>query len=417
MTKISKNKDKIQAKNPEHIQEILAQNLNIYRLIAENMYDAIFTLDTKGNFSFVNDVALKRSGYEREWFIGRSFLDFVLPENKGMVQKSFKTVMRGEAVPAYELSYINVSGKSIWIEINATPLVDHGNIIGVLVVSRDVTERKRIEGELKLYRSNLETLIESRTAELRIANEQLQAEIAQHKKTEDALRSSEAYYRTIFHNTGTAIIIMEEDATISLSNAECEKFVGYRPTDLEGKRRAIEFVAKQDLERILGYQELRRQDPEKAPRSYELKIVDRHGNVRDVHITIASIPDTHKTIASFLDITEQKKMEAALKASEAKYRNIFENAMEGIFQTGMNGEILSANPSFAHLFGYRSSQEIMRAVKDIRYEIYADERQRNELRRLLEKQGFVRNFEVLCRRKDGQRIWISINIRAVKDSN
>jgi len=62
MTKISKNKDKIQAKNPEHIQEILAQNLNIYRLIAENMYDAIFTLDTKGNFSFVNDVELKRSG-------------------------------------------------------------------------------------------------------------------------------------------------------------------------------------------------------------------------------------------------------------------------------------------------------------------------------------------------------------------
>ena len=417
MTKISKNKDKIQAKNPEHIQEILAQNLNIYRLIAENMYDAIFTLDTKGNFSFVNDVALKRSGYEREWFIGRSFLDFVLPENKEMVQKSFKTVMRGEAVPAYELSYINLSGKSIWIEINATPLVDHGNIIGVLVVSRDVTERKRIEGELKLYRSNLETSIESRTAELRIANEQLQAEIAQHKKTEDALRSSEAYYRTIFHNTGTAIIIMEEDATISLSNAECEKFVGYRPTDLEGKRRAIEFVAKQDLERILGYQELRRQDPEKAPRSYELKIVDRYGNARDVHITIASIPDTHKTIASFLDITEQKKMEAALKASELKYRNIFENAMEGIFQTGINGEILSANPSFARLFGYRSSQEIMRAVKDIRYEIYADERQRNELRRLLDKQGFVRNFEVLCRRKDGQRIWISINIRAVKDSN
>lgn len=417
MTKISKDKSQIQAKNSGHIQEILSQNLNIYRLIAENMYDTIFTLDAKGNFSFVNDVALKRSGYARELFIGRNFLDFVLPENKKMVQKSFETVMRGKAVPAYELSYINVSGNSIWIEINATPLVDRGNIIGVLVVSRDITERKRIEGELKLYRSNLETLIESRTAELRIANEQLQAEIAQHKKTEDALRSSEAYYRTIFHNTGTAIIIMEEDTTISLSNAECEKFVGYRPTDLEGKRRAVEFVARQDLERILGYQELRRQDPEKAPRSYELKIVDRYGNARDVHITIASIPDTHKTIASFLDITEQKKMEAALKASELKYRNIFENAMEGIFQTGINGEILSANPSFARLFGYRSSQEIMRAVKDIRYEIYADERQRNELRRLLDKHGFVRNFEVLCRRKDGQRIWISVNIRAVKDTN
>lgn len=417
MKKTTKDNNQIQAKNSEHIQEILSQNLNIYRLIAENMYDAIYTLDTNGNFTFVNDVALKRSGYTRKWFIGRSFLNFVIPENKNMVQKSFKSVMMGKVVPAYELSYINSKGKSLWIEINATPLVDNGNIIGVLVVSRDITERKRIEEELKLYRNNLESLIEGRTAELRIANEQLQIEIAQHKKTEEALRSSEAYYRTIFHNTGTAIIIMEDDTTISLSNAECEKFVGYRASDLEGKRRAVEFVARQDLERILSYNELRRQDPEKAPRSYELKIVDRHGNVRDVLITIASIPHTNKTIASFLDITEQKKMEAALKASEEKYRNIFENAVEGIFQTGINGEILSANPSFSHLFGYKSPQEIMRAVKDIRYEIYADESQRNELRRLLDKQGFVRNFEVICRRKDGQRIWISVNIRAVKDNN
>ncbi len=417
MKKTTKDNNQIQAKNSEHIQEILSQNLNIYRLIAENMYDAVYTLDTNGNFTFVNDVALKRSGYTRKWFIGRSFLNFVIPENKNMVQKSFKSVMMGKVVPAYELSYINSKGKSLWIEINATPLVDNGNIIGVLVVSRDITERKRIEEELKLYRNNLESLIEGRTAELRIANEQLQIEIAQHKKTEEALRSSEAYYRTIFHNTGTAIIIMEDDTTISLSNAECEKFVGYRASDLEGKRRAVEFVARQDLERILSYNELRRQDPEKAPRSYELKIVDRHGNVRDVLITIASIPHTNKTIASFLDITEQKKMEAALKASEEKYRNIFENAVEGIFQIGINGEILSANPSFSHLFGYKSPQEIMRAVKDIRYEIYADESQRNELRRLLDKQGFVRNFEVICRRKDGQRIWISVNIRAVKDNN
>jgi DNA-binding CsgD family transcriptional regulator len=57
----------------------------------------------------------------------------------------------------------------------------------------------------------------------------------------------------------------------------------------------------------------------------------------------------------------------------------------------------------------------MRVIKDIRYEIYADENQRNTLRRLLDKQGFVRNFEVQCRRKDGQRIWISLNFRVVRD--
>lgn len=76
----------------------------------------------------------------------------------------------------------------------------------MLVISRDITERKRIEEELKLYRDNLEVLIESRAAELRMANEHLQSEINEHKKTEEALRSSEAYYRTIFQNTGTAMV-------------------------------------------------------------------------------------------------------------------------------------------------------------------------------------------------------------------
>ncbi len=56
----------------------------------------------------------------------------------------------------------------------------------------------------------------------------------------------------------------------------------------------------------------------------------------------------------------------------------------------------------------------MRGVRDIRYEISVDEGQRNELKRLLDKQGFVRNFEVQCRRKDGQRIWASLNIRIVR---
>jgi PAS domain S-box-containing protein len=407
--------DKGQRKILDQIKGTLPQNLTIYRLIAENMFDAVYMLDTEGRFTFVNDVVLKRSGYEREWFIGRSFLDFVLPGNRDMVQKSFTAVMKGEAVPAYELNYFTASDKPIWIEINATPLMDQGNINGVLVVSRDITERKKIEEELELYRSNLETLIKNRTAELIIANEQLQAEIGQHKKTEEALKSSEAYYRTIFQNTGTVMVVIDEDATISLTNAECEKIIGYPPQALEGKRSVFEFVAKDDLKRVQEYYRIRKTDPDKVPRSYEAKAVDRSGNVKDVLITVALIPGTQKSIASFIDITESKKMEAALKVSEAKYRNIFENAMEGIFQTGLNGEILSANPSFARLFGYRSPEDIKKTVKDIRYEIYTDEGQRNELRRLLDKQGFIRNHEVQCRRKDGQRIWISLNIRVVQD--
>jgi PAS domain S-box-containing protein len=398
-----------------NVKSVLFGSPDLFRLIVENMYDGLYTLDREGRFTFVNDVVIKRSGFTREWFIGRSCLEFLRPEDRGHVVQSFQSVMEGRAVPAFELMYYTSRDKPLWIEINATPLADKGEITGVLVVSRDMTERKRTEEELRLYRDNLEKLVEKRTAELLEANGQLQLKIDEQKRTEEALKNSEAYYRTIFRNTGTAMVIMEEDTTISLVNEECKRFVGYAPADLEGKRRAMEFVAREDLERIREYQRLRMTDPDKAPASYELKIVDRFNNVRNLHITIALIPGTRKMIASFIDITEQKKMETALKESEGRYRHIFENALEGIFQTSPDGHLVDVNPAFARLFGYKSPQEILKTVRDFAYEVYADSQQREKLRQLLGKQGFVRDFEIECRRKDGKRIWISTNIRTVKD--
>lgn len=114
-------------------------------------------------------------------------------------------------------------------------------------------------------------------------------------------------------------------------------------------------------------------------------------------------------------MTKRKQAERALQESEEKYRQIFENATEGIFQTTVNGRLLSANPAFARLFGYESPKEILESVGDITYEIYADPARRFELKRLLEEQGFVRNFEVQCRRRDGGKTWISTNVRIVRE--
>jgi PAS domain S-box-containing protein len=115
------------------------------------------------------------------------------------------------------------------------------------------------------------------------------------------------------------------------------------------------------------------------------------------------------------DITDRKRTEKGLQRAEEKYRNIFENATEGIFQTTVDGGVLSANPAFAYLFGYESPEEMLALVKDVTYEIYADPGRRVELKRLLEEQGFVHNFEVQCRRKDGQIKWISTNMRIARD--
>ncbi|HVN96597.1 MAG TPA: PAS domain S-box protein [Syntrophorhabdaceae bacterium] len=405
-----------QSKDRLQMEDILQKNSILYRLVIENMYDSLFVLDTEGRFMFVNHVLLERAGYPREWFMGRSCLDMVQKQDRRAVQEGLNAVVRGEAVPAFELYYNTASGPR-WTEINATPLIYDGTLMGILVLSRDINDRKKIEEELKLYRDNLEELVKTRTKELSGANERLQLEINEHKKTEEALKHSEIYYRTIFQNTGTAMIIMEEDTTISLSNRESIRFVGYPPEALEGKRKAIEFAAKNDLQRIQEYQQIRALDPDKAPGSYELKIVDRYGKARDVFINIARIPGTRKNIASFTDITERKKAEAALMASEEKYRHIFEKAREGIFQTTVEGDILSANPAFAALFGYKSAQDMKRRVKDVTYEIYADPAQRTELVGRLAKFGQVHDFELHCRNRDGNTMWVSMNARMVRSSD
>jgi two-component system, cell cycle sensor histidine kinase and response regulator CckA len=114
---------------------------------------------------------------------------------------------------------------------------------------------------------------------------------------------------------------------------------------------------------------------------------------------------------------ERKRTEDALWQAENKYRNIVENALEGIFQTTPEGGYLSVNPALARMYGYESPEELMASVEDIGGQVYVDPQRREEFKRLMEKQSVVRGFEYEVYRKDGVKIWLSENVRAVRDSN
>ncbi len=132
-----------------------------------------------------------------------------------------------------------------------------------------------------------------------------------------ALRESEDKYRTIFETTGTATVIIEEDTTISLANKEFEKLSGYSKEEVEGKKSWTDFVAnKDDLDRMMAYHTARRIDPNRAPRNYEYKFIDKHGTVKEVFATLAVIPGTKKSVGSFLDITRAKELEHLLRIQD-----------------------------------------------------------------------------------------------------
>jgi PAS domain S-box-containing protein/putative nucleotidyltransferase with HDIG domain len=115
-----------------------------------------------------------------------------------------------------------------------------------------------------------------------------------------------------------------------------------------------------------------------------------------------------------IDVSELKRAEEALKVSEAKYRNIFENAMEGIFQTTPEGRFLSANPAMAQMLGFSSPAAMMATVSDIG-QYHVDAERRPLFKRMLEEEGSVRGFEIPYQRQDGKRIWTAINARLVRN--
>lgn len=125
------------------------------------------------------------------------------------------------------------------------------------------------------------------------------------------------------------------------------------------------------------------------------------------------------TIALFLAATKSERNSAAelLLLSVAKYRSIFENAVEGICQTTPEGHYISANPALARIYGYQSPEELIASVTDIAHQLYVDPQRRADLLLQLQEDGVVSGFEAQIYQKDGSIIWISKNVRAIHDSS
>lgn len=117
-----------------------------------------------------------------------------------------------------------------------------------------------------------------------------------------------------------------------------------------------------------------------------------------------------------LEISERRQVEEELRQAEERYRNFFENAVEGIFFTDAAGRYLSANPMLAQICGYSSPEELMREAKEAgKRQFYVDPSQWEEFVRLLQEQGSVRGFEYRLRRRDGSIIWVREKARLVTD--
>jgi diguanylate cyclase (GGDEF)-like protein/PAS domain S-box-containing protein len=243
--------------------------------------------------------------------------------------------------------------------------------------------------------------------------EGLITDITDRKLAEEAFCSSEAQFRAIFQNAAIGIGSTSRDGYILRSNASLQRMLGYSAEEL-GQLCFADYTHPDDLTiDVTLYQELI--DGTRDHYHLEKRYFRKDGQVLWAHLTVSAVRDAKGgfqfAFGMTEDITERKQAEESLRQAELKYRSIFENAVEGVFQTSIDGHYLTVNPMLARIYGYASPEELITSLTDIRQQLYVDPACRDRFAQLMRSQGFVQGFESQVYRRDGSTIWISESAR------
>ena len=268
-------------------EEAVRESEQELRVIFESTGTAMCIIEPDSIISRINRKFEKLSGYSRDEVEGKKkYQEFLYPEDREMVEGYARELFQGERQGPlnYEVRVVVEKGKVL----NSLASIDFlpGTARAILSII-DITDRKAVE---------------------------------------EALRQGEERYRTTFESTGTAMFLVEKDATISDVNREMEKLFGYSRDEVVDKMRYMEFVAPEDLE-MVKHVSLRLLKGEiSGPVQYEIKAVHKSGRLLDALVSVSMLPGIGKSVVSLLDITDKKSYEHELEDRAQQLRNFLDIA-------------------------------------------------------------------------------------------
>jgi two-component system cell cycle sensor histidine kinase/response regulator CckA len=344
--------------------------------IVESSRDAIIGQDLDGQITSWNRGAELMYDYAADEVIGKN-IRLLVPASRSFEDASIHEGRKvGRRVENFETVRTTKSGKQLDVSLTVSPVLDsQGTVVGASIIARDITARKVAEEAL------------------RKANE------------------------TSIYASPVPIIGADIKTCCTLWNPAAEVLFGWSEKEVMGK--PIPIIPEHEAEAAAALH--RRLLSGETLTGVEVRRRKRDGS--SVAISLSATPiwdenDRVKGIVGFLtDITERKRAEEALQAAEEKYRAIFENSLEGIYQSTRDGKYLSANPALARMFGFDSPQELINTRNDITNQEYVTPQSRAEFVNELENRGVVRGFEYQAYRRDGSAIWVSASARAVRDTH
>jgi PAS domain S-box-containing protein len=364
----------------KRIEAALSSSEKRYRTLVETADDFITEVTAKGVIVYASPRTYEITGYKPADVLGKTPFDFMDPRHAARWRRFFEEKAKNkERIQGFQNAVNLPDGSTVTVETNASPFFDaDGKLAGYCAATRDITHLKRIE---------------------------------------EALLDSEQRYRNLVEKIDEYIAEADETGRCTYASPKIFDFIGYRPEEVIGKR-PFDFMEPAEAERV-GRIFVKKASKGEPFASLEHTMIHKNGTpvVMEVTGTPFFSEDGkllgYRTISR--DITKRKEASEALARAEEKYRDIFENAVEGIYRSVPAGRYVEANPAFARIFGYDSPEELKTAVNDIGRQLYTDPEVRKECVRIVEERGHG-SFEIGIRRKDGSEGWVFNNVRAVRDA-
>ncbi len=385
-----------------------------YRSIFERVAEGIFQTNVQGQYLSANPALARIYGYSSA---DELMSDLTSIQNQLYVEPDRRCEFvdaleqQGE-IFKFESQIYRKDGQLIWISENARVVRDEaGRSLYYEGTVEDITERKQAVVELERTKEDLESKVLERTRTLQDLNQRLFEEISERQRIEKALRSSEAELRALFAAMTDYIAVFDAGGRYRkivstrsdlLYSPDLER-VGKTVYDVLPREQAALFIIH--IQRALN-----------TGRTLNLEYCLPVGDgSEEVWFTasVSPMPD-NCVIWVARDITQQKRAQSALRQAEEKYRDIFEHAAEGIFQTTPDGNYISVNPALVQMYGYSSAEDLINQVNSVD-QLYVDANRRTEFIDLIDVENTISNFEATVYRKDGDIIWTAENARAVRD--